>query len=292
MNRLHFTSFALCSLLVAACGGGSEDSGRQRSPAEESEPEVPTDSSPSPDTGNNGDDDGTAADDDGSIQEPDVMVGVPSPSEPGVGVPGEPGTGMLAEPEVPATPGPGAGMEPGVEEPEAGAEPEPVVPSEPEPVASTEPEPSAPVEPEPSFDPCSGLQCGATCDPSGGTNFLVAGDPLPGVGYCNAEGVCSPAYPTCDEAGDCTEMCPVDLICQLCDDGETCATPNVACAPDGGCGETTWTCPEEEPAVGCNCPVPEICQVCDDGSCATADTTCNPDGSCGEISWTCPDVAK
>jgi hypothetical protein len=87
-------------------------------------------------------------------------------------------------------------------------------------------------------------------------------------------------------------MCPTVLICQLCDDGETCATPKVACAPDGGCGETTWTCPDEEPKPlpsDCLCAVPEICQLCDDGSCATPNVMCNSDGSCGEIDWVCPD---
>src|SRR5688572_27878248 len=81
-------------------------------------------------------------------------------------------------------------------------------------------------------------------------------------------------------------------ICQFCEEGETCATPKVACAPDGGCGETTWTCPEDEPAADCDCQVPAICQFCDDDSCAVADVECNPDGSCGEITWTCPDASK
>lgn len=49
-----------------------------------------------------------------------------------------------------------------------------------------------------------------------------------------------------DEAYDSTpippnEDCDVPSICQLCDDGETCATPEV----DSECRDINWVCPDE-----------------------------------------------
>jgi hypothetical protein len=72
---------------------------------------------------------------------------------------------------------------------------------------------------------------------------------------CNADGTCAgiaewlcPEPEPEPDPNSCPESCPVIEICQLCDDG-SCAAANVACNPDGTCGDVTWECPSLD--VGC-----------------------------------------
>jgi hypothetical protein len=115
--------------------------------------------------------------------------------------------------------------------------------------------------------------------------------------------------------------CPINLICQLCDDG-SCAEPHVEMV-DGECGPVTYSCdsgsngntssgsagsgsngntssgaaspPDEFPPSGATasppdefpCSVPAICQLCDDGACATPEVEYK-DGKCGAVRFVCP----
>lgn len=87
------------------------------------------------------------------------------------------------------------------------------------------------------------------------------------------------------------EGCAVPEVCQLCDDGETCATPEVEVV-NGECGEITWVCEETPTEPGGDvipCAIPEICQLCDDNTCARAEVEF-VNGECGEITWVCDDA--
>lgn len=287
MIRLRFALLAGCVPLLFACGGETDDAGSDQNPASSGDPteEGPggSDDTGSDDTGGDdtgGDDTGgddTGGDDtsgdDTSGDDTGTGDGEPDPTDEGAG-------GMAAEPEPDAGEPGGPGDVPGTPGPsKPNPEPDPVV---------------QPIDPFPATGSCEGRACGDPCDLTGGNKFLIAADPIPVAGYCDADGTCSSSFPVCEgDAGDCTNSCPVPRICQPCDDG-TCATASVACAADGGCGDITWTCSSDvkPKPVDCVCAIPNVCQLCDDGSCASASTMCNPDGSCSVTDWVCPDAAQ
>jgi hypothetical protein len=144
-------------------------------------------------------------------------------------------------------------------------------------------------EPSDVYEPCDGKSCGESCN-SCAPDALCLSAP----GYCSADGECSADVPLCAEPA-CPVGCAIPKICQLCDDGETCAEAIVSCNEDGSCGDVIdWVCPDAPPEPTCpeSCPTTDICQLCDDGAtCATPIIECNEDGSCGEISdWSCPET--
>ncbi len=155
---------------------------------------------------------------------------------------------------------------------------------------------------------------GAEGDPADAEELDAAKDctdscPVPRLCVPCGDG-CADAFVPCDAAGECGEvewiceeeetpvkpgptdlqcpaLCPVPLLCQLCDDG-SCASANPMCNDDGSCGEIEWLCDGEPAGTGdgpeCRtveqCPqIVAACRECPEGGMACPVMECI-DGAC------------
>lgn len=109
--------------------------------------------------------------------------------------------------------------------------------------------------------------------------------------------------PNPSDGNECSEDCPVPLVCQICnDDAQSCATPKVLCNADGSCGEIKWECPDEPSSTPTEPVCPDICAAVCSGKpepelpngCPIPACACDepPPSSSGDCECAVPEICK
>jgi hypothetical protein len=130
------------------------------------------------------------------------------------------------------------------------------------------------------YDSCANRPCGAPCTicpPDGSGN--CAEDAV--MKYCDQGGNCGPAYPVCDDPGQCTtskDCAQIGAPCQVCPDG-TYACPSVECVA-GQCVGSFEGCGGQTCNSDADCPVSLApCEQCPDGTVSCPEVHCE-NGAC------------